>query len=338
MIYDEDALKRSIEAGERRLASLKQAARKRRRLKIMLLIALGIAAPLALASYVASKRVPGTPHFVVTWPKSKTQQSVASGQTVLAREGQPFDVAVSEAAKWNVTWNSSGMAQSGESVSWAPQKGGELLLAKCRAKNTDWTAYFSAVVPPRDLSLGCVVPDLNEGYRRTVSVSGQAAWVFPHVQAVGNVGWDERALPPLSASALVVPAAALAQKLETVNEVPAPALWQIVSNFDGDVKSPAVDGATYAVLHADNLENVLPQVGAKLVQLLPDASIKWILRLDKDAPEGIVRLSFDGKKQRQAWIKHPGASAGTPITGWENGEWKGVVMPEVPTATPSSRQ
>ncbi len=338
MIYDEDALKQSIEAGERRLANLKQATRKRKKWQIGFFVVLGIAVPLALAAYVASKRVPGVPHFVVTWPQSKTTQSVASGQTVLAREGQPFDVAVSESPKWDVTWSSSNASQSGESFSWAPQKGGELLLARCRARNTDWTAYFSAVVPPRDLSLGSVAPDANDGFRRTVSLPGKGAWIFPSVQAVGNVGWDERALPPLSAAASVVPNALLSQKLDAVNETSAPALWQIVSNFDGDVKTPAEDGATYALLRSPDLETMMPQIGAKLVQLAPDASIKWILRLDKDVPEGVIRLSFDDKRQRQAWVKRKGSSAGTPVVGWENGQWKGVVTPEVPTPTPSSRQ
>lgn len=336
MIYDDDALQKSIEAGEQRLARLKQAARRRKRWFIGGCVAVGLAIPLGVAAFVASKRVPGAPHFVVTWPKSKTRQSIASGQIVLAREGQPFDVAISEAPKWNVAWTSSGVEQSGESVPWAPQKGGELLLAKCRAKNTDWTAYFSAVVPTRELSLGSAAPDLNDGYRRTVSLQSGSAWVFPHVQALGNVGWDERALPAMSAAAFVVPDAALAQRLEVINETPAPALWQIVSDFDGSVKAPATDGATYASLHTNNLETALPQVGAKLVQLAPDASIKWILRLDKGTPEGIVRLSFDGKRSRQAWIKGKNGGAGTPVTGWENGQPNAAVAPQLPSGTPQA--
>ncbi len=334
MIYDEQELKRAIEAGERRLAQSRQAARKRRRSE-----ALGIGAAVVLVSlvslyYLASRRVPGAPHFLVTWPKTDAPQSVASGQTVLLREGQPFDVTVSEAPKWNVTWTSPNASQSGESVSWAPQQNGELLLARCRAQNTGWAALFSHVVPTRDLSLGCVAPTQSVGSRRTVSLPDAGAWVCPHVQAAGNVGWDERALPALSAATSAVPDAALSEKLEAP---PTPALWQLVSNFDGDTRAPTEEAATYALLHAPHLEDALPQVAAKLVRLAPDASVKWVLRLDKDAPEGIIRVAFDGKRSHQAWIKHKGVAAGTPVTGWETAA-SPATAPEVPTPTPTSRQ
>ena len=333
MIYDEQELQRAIEAGERRLAQSRQAARKRKRAETLALVVALVAACLGGLYYVASKRVPGAPHFLVTWPKSDAPQGVASGQTVLLREGQPFDVAISESSKWDVTWTSPNASQSGESVSWAPQKGGEQLLARCRAQNTGWMAFFSSVVPTRDLSLGCVAPSASDGPRRTVSLPEAGAWVCPHVQVIGDVGWDERALPALSASASVVPDAVLSQKLDS--QPAKPALWQLVSNFDGDTRAPTSEAATYALLHAPDLETMLPQVAAKLVRLAPDASIKWILRLDKDAPEGIIRVAFDGRRSRQAWIKHKGASAGTPVTGWEVGA---AGAPEVPTPTPTSRQ
>ncbi|BCM91185.1 hypothetical protein IAD21_03049 [Abditibacteriota bacterium] len=340
MIYDEAELQRSIEAGERRLAAIKQTARRRKRWQSALVVVVVLGAALGTATFIASKRVPSAPHFVVTWPKSKTQQSVASGQTILAREGQPFDISVSEASKWSVTWNAGGVEQNGESFSWPPQKTGELLLARCKAKNTDWTAYFSSVVPTRDLSLGAVIPELDEQYRMSVSLPSGSAWVFAHVQAVGNVSWDERALPILSTATSAVPEAALAQKLEAINESPAPALWQIVSDFDGQVQSPATDGATYASLHADNLEVIMPQMGARLVELAPEASIKWVLRLDKDSPEAIVRMVFDNKAERRAWVKRKGDNAGTPIRGWESGQWNGTIPPELPapTAAPPSTQ
>ncbi|RYX83181.1 hypothetical protein EON83_15855 [bacterium] len=333
MIYDEGELQRSIEAGERRLAALKQANRRRKRLQSTGLVIFALAAVLGTAAFIASKRVPSTPHFVVTWPKSKTQQSVASGQSILAREGQPFDVAISEAPKWNVTWNSSETQATGESFSWLPQKNGETLRARCKAKNTDWTAYFSSVVPSRDLSLGAVVAELDEQYRMTVSLPSGSAWVYSHVQAVGNVSWDERVLPMLSDATSVIPEAALSQKLEAINETPAPALWQVVSDFDSTVQAPASDRATYAALHANNLESIMPQVGARLAELAPKASIKWVLRLDKDTPEGIVRMVFDNKAERGAWVKRKGDVAGTPITGWEKGQWIGSIAPELPNTT-----
>lgn len=338
MIYDEEELRKSIEVGERRLAAIKQQKRRRARWMTSWLILAAVVIPVGVAAFIASKRVPSTPHFVVTWPKLKTQQSIESGQIVLSREGQPFEVSISEAPKWNVAWTSNHSESSGESFSWAPQQSGELLQAKCRAKNTDWTAYFSAVVPQRDLSLGSIAPDVNEGYGRTVSLGQRSAWVFPHIQAAGDVSWDERALPALSAAADAVPSAALAERLEAVTEKPAPALWQVVSDFDSKVNAPATDGGTYVSLHASGLDTLMPKVGARLVQLLPDASIKWVLRFDKDAPEGIVRVSFDGKRERRAWVKRSGNAAGTPITGWEKGDWQGTIPLELPTSAPSPQQ
>lgn len=337
MIYDQDELKQAVAQGERKLAERRQRARRQKKRSIFALVLAGVALAVGGALKFASRTAPApkAPVLVVTWPKSKTSQVVQSGQSVLAREGQPFKVSLSDASAWNVSWSSSGVQNTGDSFEWAPQKDGDLLVGHCRARRSGWMGGSSSTAS-HELSLRAAVPATGEEYRRTLS-GGRAVWIYPQVQASGNVGWDERALSALSECAPVIPASALASKPDVPGSAPSPALWQIVSDFDGTTQTPAGD-ATYASLGAGNLESLLPQIGAALVRLAPDASIKWILRLDTSAPRGIVRLSFDGKRQRQAWVKRKGQTSGTPITGWEQGQWKGTVAPVTPTATPTSRQ
>ena len=354
MIYDQDELKQAVEQGERKLAERRQRTRRQKRRTVVALVLAGVALVVGGGMWLVARAAPApkTPVLVVTWPKSKTSQVVASGQTVLAREGQPFKISLSNASDWNTSWGASGVQNTGDSFEWAPQKNGESLTAQCRAATSGWASRFSSVPLAHTLSLRAVTPILpapvpipagtdvlatQANYVRTLPAQIKSAWVFPLIQASGGVAWDERALPALSDASSVVPAASLAAKMAGTNGTPAPALWQIVSDFNGGSQTSGLD-VTYASLRARDLETVLPLVGARLVQLAPNASIKWIVRLDKTPPEGIVRLSFDGKQGRAAWIKRPSQTAGTPITGWEQGQWKGLVPLAVPTPTPMSRQ
>lgn len=345
MIYDPNELQQALEQGERKFAERRQRARrqKKRAIFALCLVGLSLVAGAGLWWMSRGASAPAAPVLVVKWPRSKTAQVVASGQTVLAREGQPFGVSVSNAQNWNVSWGSSGVQNMGDSFEWAPQKNGEVLLAHCRAKGSGWSK--SAAISP-ELSLRALTPvqmlassdgtpsgDARDYTRFLPASAGKTAvWLFPFVQAGAGASWDERAVSALSDSAMVVLGAA-----QTNAPAPTPALWQIASDFEGGTQTPAT-GATYASLQAADLEQVMPQVGAQIVRLAPEASIKWIARLDKTPPQGIVRLSFDGKHQRQAWIKRAGQTAGTPVTGWENGQWKGVAAPVVPTPTPTSHQ
>ncbi len=351
MIYDQDELKQAVEQGERKLAERRQRARRQKRRGIVALVLAGVALVLGGGMWLVARATPSlkTPVLVVTWPKSKISQVMASGQTVVAREGQPFNVSLSDAAGWNVSWASSGVQNTGDSFAWAPQKNGASLVAQCHAQSSGWASRLFPTTASHSLTLQAVTPQLLKAagnsepfgtqwhYARTLPKGSQSAWVFPLVQASSGVAWDERALPALSDVSSVVPSSSLAAKMAGTNPAPAPALWQIVSDFNGGSQTSGLD-VTYASLRANDLETVLPRVGARLVQLAPNASIKWIVRLDKTPPEGIVRLSFDGKQGRQAWIKRPGQTTGTPITGWEGGQWKGLVPLEVPTPTPAARQ
>jgi hypothetical protein len=109
-------------------------------------------------------------------------------------------------------------------------------------------------------------------------------------------------------------------------------LWHIVGDFDGNINAPAtgsVEG-TFASFHAPDVENALPPIAAHIVKTTPDASVKFVLRLDKDPREGILRLAFDGKRERRAWVRREGETAGGPLTGWEEGEAQSNLLPSLP--------
>jgi len=363
MRYDPTELQEAVERGERKLAERRQRARRQKTRATWALVAsvaFGVAG-VGLWAGTRHKAVPSPPQLVVTWPESKTPQLVASGATVLARDGEPINVSLSDASDWNVAWGSGAVGNTGESFEWAPQKDGETLQVHARAKGTGWSKNvppetlapllsLRAALPTREPApaqatpaptgtpaptSGAVSPVLEaQNYRRSIAGSKGAVWLLPSVQSGANIAWDERAISALSLSAPAAPPS----KTQS-----AAAAWQLASDFEGNLRpSPsealAPDGATYATLHADNLTEIMPRIGAQLVRLAPDASIKWIARLDQTPPEGIVRLSFDGKKTRQAWIKPKGAKTGKPITGWEQGAWKGTPAPIAPTPSPTSHQ
>lgn len=349
MIYDQNELKQAVEQGERKLAERRQRARRQKKQAIFALVLGGLCLVAGAGLWLASRRAksaPRAPVLVVKWPRSKTPQVMAPGQTVFAREGQPFEVSLSDPGNWNVSWGSSGVQNTGDSFEWAPQKTGDSLLAQCRA-NAGWKP--SSTPANSNLSLSAVAPQPVQAsgagepfttmlhYARTLPAGSKKVWLCPFIQASGDVLWDERALPALGDAALVIPAAASAARLAGRSDSPTPAIWQILPSFDGTPGTGPI-GATIAALQADDLEQLMPRVGAQLVRLAPDASIKWIVRLDETPPRGIVRLSFDGKRGRQAWVKRAGQSAGTPITGWEAGRWQGVVAQVAPSPTPTSRQ
>lgn len=363
MKYDPTELQEAVERGERKLAERRQRARRQKINTLWTLVGGSLALVVGIGLWVGTRRaaVPTPPQLVVTWPESKTPQLVASGATVLARDGEPINVSLSNASDWNVSWGSGAVGNTGDAFGWAPQSGGETLQVHARAKGTGWSKTLPPETLAPELSLraalatrepsptqatpsptgtpaptsGAVSPVLEaQNYRRSIANSKGAVWLLPAVQSGAGIAWDERAISALSQSAPVAPRS----KTQTAS-----ALWQLASDFEGNLRpSPseafAPDGATYATLRADNLTDLMPRIGAQLVRLVPRASIKWIARLDQTPPEGIVRLSFDGKKTRQAWIKPKGAKTGTPVTGWEQGAWKGTPAPIAPTPAPTSHQ
>ena len=323
-LYDESELQASIEAGEVKLASARQRKRRARRRFVVGSLALLVLIPFGVWLGVVAGQAPPTPLLVVTWPKPKVNQVLTSGQALLGRRGQPFSVAVSDPENWSVTWRSRAAESRASSYRWDPVDAQDQLLAQCQPRARGVVGLFSFLWPTRQASLRCVeapkVPRYENGalneYTHVLATGPEGAWIYPNIFAVGQVSWDERALPLLAAA---VPAeSGLGSALAQGSKVPSARTWQIVSDFDGHSQKASTDG-TFAMLESAELENLMPLVATQIIRKEPTLSLKFIVRLDKDPADGIVRLAFDGKSQRKAWIRRPGQRAGSPLTGWENG-------------------
>ncbi len=336
MIYDQNELKTAIEDGERKLALKRQQRRQQKRRLIAGAVILGILVPFGVVSGIVSARAPQAPLLVVTWPKPKVRQVLATGQTLLARAGQPFSVEVTNPEAWDVSWNTGGVESPADEFTWAPENEASELIASCRAKASGWEQFFAWTWRRREIALKTVAARKIGDYGRALS-AGSGTWIYPHVFAAGNVRFDERALPLLARAIKTVPQSELASELALTSETATPPLWKIVPGFDANSPlqaisagaSPLVDG-TFAMLRASEVQNTLPQIASGLVQSAPDAGVKFILRLDKKPPEGILRLAFDGKRERRAWVRRPGESAGGPLTGWEGGPPQANLLPALP--------
>ena len=326
-LYDDQQYQISSEASERRLAAARARARNLRRVRAVGIALLALALPIAIAAVVVAARAPGSPFLIVTWPKPKVPQVLAPAQTVLARGGQPFDVGITNPENWDVTWKSGGAQQKAGNFKWAPAEGTGQLTALCEPRTTGWESYFSFLWPDREVSISSATAKSGGNYARQITTDTQGVWVFPHIFAVGAVAWDERALPLMADAADLLPETALNTKMAPLRAQPTEGLWRLVSNFEGDVDLPATNG-TFASFHAPDIENSLPLIASRIVKKAPEASVKFVLRLDRDPQQGILRIAFDGKRERQAWIRRKGDAAGQPFTGWEDGNF----TPKAPTA------
>ena len=239
---------------------------------------------------------------------------------MLARGGQPFDVAVTHPESWDVTWKSGSAEQKEGAFKWAPTEGTGQLTALCHARSSGWESYFSFLWPDRAVSIQSTTAKSAGNYARSLTTGASGAWVFPHVFAQGAVAWDERALSLLAESAELLPETKLNTQMAPLRAQPNEDLWRLVSNFDGSTDAPSENG-TFASFHGADLENALPLIASRMVKSAPDASIKFILRFDRDPAQGIVRIAYDGKRERKAWIRRKGDAAGTPLTGWEDGNF-----------------
>ena len=319
-LYDDQQYQISGEASSRRLAAARARARSWRRLRALGLVAAALLIPVAIAVGLTAARAPGAPFLVVTWPKPKIPQVIAPDQTILARGGQPFDVTITHPEDWDVLWKSGSAEQKEGAFKWAPTEDTGQLTALCQPRASGWEKYFSFLWPDREVAIQSTTAQSAGNYARSLTTGTTGAWVFPHVFAQGAVAWDERALSLLSESADLLPETKLNTQMAPLRALPNEDLWRLVSNFDGSTDAPSENG-TFASFHGTDLENSLPLIASRMVKSAPDASIKFILRFDRDPAQGIVRIAYDGKRERKAWIRRKGDTAGTPLTGWEDGNF-----------------
>ena len=332
MIYDQNELQTSIEEGERKLAMLRQQRRAQRKQLIFGAVLLAVLVPFGIVAAIVARQAPPAPLLVVTWPKPKTRQVLAPAQTILARAGQPFSIEITDPENWEVSWRAPGIESGGSELSWAPVKGSGELTASCRARPGGWQSLFAWTWPRREVTLRAVAVRKIGDYSSAVD-AGSGTWIYSHIFAVGKISFDERALPILAQTTQDLPQTSLAGQLAPVADAPASQNWDLVTNFEGTTPKTFADpreNGTFARLRVKDIENVLPRIAGQIAAKSPTASVKFVLRLDKKPPQGTLRLAFDGKGERQAWVRREGESAGGPLTGWEQGAPKPALPPSLP--------
>jgi hypothetical protein len=137
----------------------------------------------------------------------------------------------------------------------------------------------------------------------------------------------------LSLATQDVPAVLLAGQLAPTADAPTPPSWNLVADFEGEAPKKFLDpreNGTFARLRIGDIETLMPRIGGRIAQQAPSASVKFVLRLDKTPPQGVLRLIFDGKGTRQAFVRRRGESVGGPLTGWEGGTEEPGLPPSLP--------
>jgi hypothetical protein len=329
---DDAEVKRSLEISERRLADARQRRQEQRKRLLLTVVVCAILAPLGIAAGLASQKAPEAPLLVLTWPKPRISQTVASGQRVVFRRGQPFDLTVTDAQKWRVEWHSPESESHGPAFPWQPADSNSELRVLCHPIPEGWTRFFSWLWPSRELTLTAIAPQKTGNYTRLLNSGDRGAWLNPHIYTKGSVEWDERALQLLLTALPKVPQSQLNNSLADSRKSPTSALWQVVSDFEGNSQKPATDDATYAVLYAPDLENLMPRIARGMLKEAPSVSLKFVVRLDRTPQQGVIRLAFDGKEERRAWIRRKGESSGGPLIGWETENPK--TLPGLPPSLP----
>ena len=203
----------------------------------------------------------------------------------------------------------------------APPKEPDKLKAVCEPRTTGWESYFSFLWPTREVAISSASAQSGGNYARQITTGTNGVWIFPHVFAAGNVSWDERTLPLMASAADLLPDTKLQTETAPLR---APTDRRFVAHrlqLRWRNRRAFEPNGTFASFHAPDVENSLPLIAARIVKQAPQASIKFVLRLDKDPNQGIIRIAFDGKRERQAWVRRAGEGKGQPFTGWEDGEF-----------------
>ncbi|HEX4149806.1 MAG TPA: hypothetical protein VHY20_12495, partial [Pirellulales bacterium] len=142
-------------------------------------------------------------------------------------------------------------------------------------------------------------------------------WIYRGILARSPVTWDDRALPLL---------------LQVIGPGHDPGLdWEVVPSFNEKSRLPE-DTGSYFVPFAPDIEHDLPRLAAGMCRLQPKTSVKFIVRLDRRPPTGIVRLDFDYKGTRGGWIRRAGSSAGQPVQGFGSIAPDTQLSPSLPRA------
>jgi hypothetical protein len=308
-ILDEVVFKRSLEASERRLAR----ARARRELQVKrfkLLCIVGLIFVVVISALSLARRTaPAPPLLVVHWPQPAATQVLPGSSTLLLRPGRPINVTVApDAEHWSLSWITGKDQTSSGEIKWSSSQIKDTLKVRCRAHASGLQRLVAWLWPTHEIVLHGIRAESLDKFHRRVTPPPGGMWIFPHILAGSPVTWDERALPLLLQ---VTPVQPQPQSLK-----PEASWWSLRPSFD---TAMADDGSTYALLSTfkfvDDFDAVrdLTQVARALARARPDASIKFVVRLDRNPAQGIMRLALDGKGERAAWVKRPGEATGGPL-------------------------
>jgi hypothetical protein len=270
---------------------------------------------------------------------------MASGSTVLVRQGSPFEVTVSEPEHWKVQWSAPGIEQTGSEFRWSPAQetptqNASTLTVHCRSAATGNQRFIAWLWPTRELKLHGVNAQSTGTYRQKIKPPPGGVWIYPHTRTNLSVEWDERALALLTVPLLQalkgtlplsVPVATASRQVDTA-PTPDKPLWWLVHSFKSinrdvtrDVTATAPgaapdepqDAGTYALLNSNNPESDLPRVARLMAGASPKANIKLGIRLDAKPPRGVLRLVMDDTGARGGWVKNPGQPETTPLRWWD---------------------
>jgi hypothetical protein len=326
-------------------------ARKRRQMRwFWLLIFAGIA--LTVGWFWVADSTPEPPGLVVRWPKPKVSQRVSNGSTLLFRRGNAFVLSTTDPEAWDVSYSSdtiSGKADAKGEVRWLPSKDGASITLRCRPKTSGWKRTLSWFWPQTTLSVSALAPRAVGNFRFEATPPPGGMWVYPFTYLKKPAAWDEPALqllcepllPALSgqlelSSGATMPAVTPPVPMGTLSAGdkksagPDQPLWWIVPAFsENAMENAAGDPGTYARLNSSQPERDMSRVALLIARKRPEASFRYVVRLDTKPPGGILRVAFDGKADRKAWVRRPGESAGGPIE-WPEVTTESVLVPSEP--------
>ncbi|MDQ3813973.1 MAG: hypothetical protein M3347_08480 [Armatimonadota bacterium] len=308
MAISDDRLRVSLRRTEQRW----EEARKRRARQVRNLRIAGIVLLLIILAGLLSRwTAPPAPLFVVRWPHPKLHQNqiMSDGSVVLLRRGKALIVSVTDPERWKLRWMSEDIRQEGGQCQWSPLSDTAMLTVRCRARASGFGHLVAWLWPSRELRLHGKAATLTPtGRQQVVPPAGQAIWLFPMIVAASPVAWDDRTLGLLVQAGTSLPAT-------TALGAP-PRLWTLVPSFNDEIDPR--DTGTYAQLATAPVEKNMFAIARRIAKAKPTASLKFVVRLDKNPPLAILRIALDGKGKRSAWIKRPGDAAGQTVPWREN--------------------
>lgn len=289
--------------------------------------------------------VPEAPGLVVRWSKTKVEQRISSGSMLLARRGAVFSVTLTDTDKWSAFWQDGKSQSDKPEFRWQPTAQNATLTVRCRAKVSGFRQIISWFWRQPELTLQTMAPQSAGNGRFKIAPPKGGLWLYPFVYAKNNVTWDEDALQLLTepllpalrgtlniSSPAMVPASTKENvALDGRNSVgPDQPLWWIVPSFDTKAAQPApTDNGTYASLNSRQPVEDMEKVALLIAAKRPQASFRYVVRLDETIPHAILRIAFDGKADRKAWIRRKGEASGGPIV-WPESNSGQPLAPRAP--------